>query len=92
MLEYINLFPLHEGLGELHCLVTTRIPLQVLLHGPGSHELHSPSTTEQLQLQYILKYNATLNQILGDYTLAVLYFCLEVSICKINFLCLAVYI
>ena len=38
--------PLHEGVGLLHVLLNLIIPPpQVLLHLPGVHELHPPSTT-----------------------------------------------
>ena len=41
-----QLFPPQEGAGLLHLLVNVCIPPpHVLLHGPDSHELHLPSTT-----------------------------------------------
>ena len=49
----LQFLPPHEGLGLEHSLVKFCIPPpQLLLQGPGIHELHSPLT-----MQYI--YNIT---------------------------------
>ena len=41
--------PPQSGVGLLHVLLSILIPSpHVLLHDPSAHELHPPSTTEQL--------------------------------------------
>ena len=40
-------FPPQEGAGLSHVLVNDCVPPpQLLLHGPDTHELHPPSTTD----------------------------------------------
>ena len=49
VLEPSHSIPPHEGLGLSHTLVFVCIPPpQVLLHSPNIHELHPPSTAEDL--------------------------------------------